>query len=217
MDPSPTQVLCQVPGESATPQYLPLSEVTRAVVKTAANPYVATIADETILCCGLSNQVVTLPTGPGVPVGKTFTIKVVGAGVPVNVWAAPDPAGDNVPIDEWQVAWPNGGNFQLWNAPSTTQNGSAVTLRWAGRYVYDGVMSSTAAQTHLKSASAAFTADDVGSVVRVAGAGAGGIDLMATISSLVSATEVVLGGSCATTVAAARVSVGAQYWVVGKV
>jgi hypothetical protein len=77
-----------------------------------------------------------------------------------------------------------------------------------GRTVADGVMSSTTNPTYLDSATADFTSADVGLAVRVVGAGASGIDLVTTISSVTSTTVAVLATACSTSVTAAQTSIG---------
>lgn len=64
----------------------------------------------------------------------------------------------------------------------------------------------TAASTTLTSQVAAFVAGDVGKSVVVAGAGVDGADLRATISSVTSATQVVLSAAASTTVSGAKLS-----------
>jgi hypothetical protein len=78
-----------------------------------------------------------------------------------------------------------------------------------GREVTDGAMDKTTDPTHLGSASAAFVSGDVGSVVIVMGAGAGGADLITTIASVSSGTLAILSEAALTTVSAAKVYIGA--------
>lgn len=75
-----------------------------------------------------------------------------------------------------------------------------------GRVVTDGEM--TAASASLTSASAAFTAADVGKYIVVKGAGAAGVPLISTISAFVSSTQVTLAGAASTTVSGVRVAYG---------
>ena len=82
----------------------------------------------------------------------------------------------------------------------------AVTVD--GRTVNDGAMSSVTNPTFLNSATAAFVSGDVGSAVRVVGAGAAGVDLVTTVASVTSGTVAVLASPCLTTVAAAQASLG---------
>ena len=75
--------------------------------------------------------------------------------------------------------------------------------------MFDGAMSSSASPTHLTSATAAFTSDDIGLAVRVIGAGAAGADLVSTVASISSGTVAVLADSASTTVTGAQSSIGA--------
>jgi hypothetical protein len=77
-----------------------------------------------------------------------------------------------------------------------------------GRTVTDGAMSSSVNPTYLDSATAAFVSGDIGSTVRVVGAGSGGADLVTTIASINSGTEAVLTDAASTTVSGAQVSIG---------
>jgi hypothetical protein len=70
----------------------------------------------------------------------------------------------------------------------------------------DGAMTSGSAS--LSSASAVFTPADVGKVVSVTGAGAGGVPLGTTISAWVSSTQVTLSATASTTVSGAKYSYG---------
>jgi hypothetical protein len=65
-----------------------------------------------------------------------------------------------------------------------------------------------AASTALTVAGAAFTADDVGKIILVPGAGASGAILISTIAAVVSATQVTLGDPAGTALAAASTTVG---------
>ena len=82
------------------------------------------------------------------------------------------------------------------------------TVTIAGRTVADGAMSSITNPTYLTSATANFVSGDVGSAVRVVGAGVAGADLVTTVASITSTSVCVLVGSCATTVTAAQTSIG---------
>lgn len=70
------------------------------------------------------------------------------------------------------------------------------------RLVTDAAMTSGSAT--VTSASAAFTAADVGKSVRVGGAGAAGVDLYTTVSSVTNSTTAVLAANASTTVASAQ-------------
>lgn len=88
------------------------------------------------------------------------------------------------------------------DSPSVVQTGTApyatgavgsaapITLQSGGNSATDGAM--TSASTTLTSATAGFTTFDVGKIVRVAGAGAGGAQLVSRIASYTNATTVVL-------------------------
>ena len=95
----------------------------------------------------------------------------------------------------------------------TAQAAATLSPKWWGalgntRSVTDGVMSSTTNPTFLTSATASFTAADVGSNVVVAGAGAAGANLATTIASVTNSTTVVLSVACTTSASAATVLVG---------
>ena len=77
-----------------------------------------------------------------------------------------------------------------------------------GRTVLDGAMSSATNPTYLNSATASFVSGDVGLAVRVVGAGAAGVDLVTTVSSVTSGSIAVLASPCLTTVTAAQSSIG---------
>lgn len=77
------------------------------------------------------------------------------------------------------------------------------------RTVTDGVMSSSVNPTHLSSATAAFTSNDVGKIISVAGAGPTGAALVGTVSSIISGTVAVLSASASTTVSGATVVIQA--------
>lgn len=74
-----------------------------------------------------------------------------------------------------------------------------------GKAVGDGAMSSSVNTTTLTSATAGFTAADVGKVIIVNGAGAAGVPLSTTISTFTNATTVILAAAAATTVSNASV------------
>jgi hypothetical protein len=76
-----------------------------------------------------------------------------------------------------------------------------------GRTVTDGAI--TATQDVLTSATANFVSGDVGSAVRVVGAGAAGVDLVTTIASVTNSTTAVLAANASTTVTGAQTSIGA--------
>jgi hypothetical protein len=86
-----------------------------------------------------------------------------------------------------------------------TAIGSAIP---DGRTVQDGVMSTAASSAYLVSATAAFTAADVGKDITIVGAGAGAIDLVTTIASVINSFVAVLAADCATSVTAAVVVIG---------
>ena len=89
-------------------------------------------------------------------------------------------------------------------------NPSAIqSLALNGRTVTDAAVSSSTNPTYLSSATAAFVAGDVGSAVRVAGAGAAGVDLVTTIASINSGTVAVLTVGASTTVSGAMANIGA--------
>jgi putative cofactor-binding repeat protein len=75
-----------------------------------------------------------------------------------------------------------------------------------GRRVTDGAI--TSGQATLTSATAAFTAADVGKLCYVAGAGAAAAQMATTISAYVNATTVTLAANASTTVSAAAVDYG---------
>jgi len=101
----------------------------------------------------------------------------------------------------------NSGTEAVLNSPClTTVSGAEVTI---GRSASDGVMSTTTAHTFLASLMANFQAGDVGAVIRVAGAGTAGADLVTTIASVTSTDVAVLAASCLTSVTAAQTSIGA--------
>lgn len=75
-----------------------------------------------------------------------------------------------------------------------------------GRIVTDGAI--TTGTDTLTSATADFVSGDVGSDVRVVGAGAAGADLVTTISSVTNSTTAVLAATAGTTVTAADVGIG---------
>ena len=77
-----------------------------------------------------------------------------------------------------------------------------------GRTVNDAAMSSSVNPTYLDSATAVFSVGDVGLAVRVVGAGAAGADLVTTVASYTSPTEVVLTDAASTTVTGAQASIG---------
>ncbi len=83
------------------------------------------------------------------------------------------------------------------------------TLVINGRTVADGAMSNTTNPTYLTSLTAAFVAGDVGTAVRVVGAGTAGADLVTTVASITSPTVAVLTLGASTTVTAAQTSLGA--------
>jgi hypothetical protein len=78
-----------------------------------------------------------------------------------------------------------------------------------GRRVADGAMSSTSNPTQLSSATASFVSGDIGSAVRVPGAGTSGADLSAIIVSISSGTVAVLNTGATTTVSGAAVTIAA--------
>lgn len=82
---------------------------------------------------------------------------------------------------------------------SYINTGATLTFTVYRQRSQDAAM--TAASTTLTSQVAAFVAGDVGKSVVVAGAGVDGADLRATISSVTSATQVVLSTAASTTVA----------------
>lgn len=75
-----------------------------------------------------------------------------------------------------------------------------------GIYFNDGAVTSTT--TAFTSASATFTAGDVGKVITIEGAGAAGVDLTTTIAAYVSATAVTLTVAASTTVSSASFTYG---------
>lgn len=80
--------------------------------------------------------------------------------------------------------------------------------KFDGRRVTDGAM--TAASANLDSATAAFTAGDVGKIVDVAGAGAAGVHLLTTIATYVSASRVTTTVAASTSVTGAIVLYGSD-------
>jgi hypothetical protein len=70
-------------------------------------------------------------------------------------------------------------------------------------------MSSSVNPTYLTSVTASFVAGDVGSAVRVPGAGTAGADLVGIIVAINSGTVAVLSATCATTVTGAAVTIAA--------
>lgn len=95
--------------------------------------------------------------------------------------------------------------FSLDSLDVSTEIETLLTKAYGGRNVTDGVM--TAASTNLTSATAAFTSTDVGRMVIVAGAGAGGGELVSTIASVTSGTAVVLSDPSVGAVSAASVRI----------
>jgi hypothetical protein len=83
--------------------------------------------------------------------------------------------------------------FTMESYDVSTEVESMVTAAYGGRSVSDAV--TTAESSTLTSATAAFTSEDVGRQVTVAGAGVGGGELVATIVSVESGTSVTLSES----------------------
>jgi len=75
-----------------------------------------------------------------------------------------------------------------------------------GVVVNDGSISATT--TTLSSATAAFTASDVGKIISVEGAGASGVALSTTIAAYISSSSVTLGAAASSTVSSATVMFG---------
>lgn len=94
-----------------------------------------------------------------------------------------------------------------------TQNPAGILRRGyttdAGRTYTDGVMNGSTGV--LTSASAGFTAADVGKSIVVVGAGTSGANLSTTIASYQSATQVTLTANSATAVSGATFSFGAGF------
>lgn len=76
------------------------------------------------------------------------------------------------------------------------------------KQVTDGSMSSVSSPTTLTSASANFTAADVGKSIGVQGAAAAGADLLTTIAAFISSTQVTLTVGASTTVSGAKTLYG---------
>ena len=87
----------------------------------------------------------------------------------------------------------------------STEVEALLTGQDGARTVADGGI--TAAATTLTSATAAFTSDDVGKQVIVAGAGADGVNLVTTIDTVTDASNVELSDAAETTVADASVTI----------
>jgi hypothetical protein len=94
------------------------------------------------------------------------------------------------------VAVPVAAPLPFVNVKDYAAIGNGVTL-------LDGVMSMSTNPTYFTSASAVFTAADVGKAITVDGAGAAGAQLVTTITAYTSATAVTLAAGASTTVAAA--------------
>lgn len=90
----------------------------------------------------------------------------------------------------------------IYNCPKAIQTPSQACRT----YVTDGAI--TSGDNTLTSASGPFLATDVGTAVNVAGAGAAGVSMYATISTYNSATSVSLSGNASTTVTGATTTVG---------
>lgn len=101
--------------------------------------------------------------------------------------------------------------FQSWSGTSTPlpsgQSANGLQASYpAVRTVADAAITSGAAI--LTSATAAFTAADVGSAITVAGAGAAAATLTTTVLSYTNATTVVLAANAGTTVTGASCTIG---------
>lgn len=95
--------------------------------------------------------------------------------------------------------------FSLESYDTSTEVEALLTNAYAGRTVTTGAI--TAASANLTATGAAFTADEVGYQVRVVGAGTGGADLVSTILTYTSATQVTLADNAVTTVTGATVDI----------
>lgn len=95
--------------------------------------------------------------------------------------------------------------FSLDSFDVSTEIEALLTQAYAGREVNTGAM--TAADATLTATGGGFAAADVGRMVIVAGAGTDGAELVTTIASVTSATEVELTDAAATTVTSANVQV----------
>ena len=78
-----------------------------------------------------------------------------------------------------------------------------------GRSTTNGVMSTTTAATFLASATAAFVSGDIGSAIRVVGAGVAGADLVTTVASINGSAIAVLTAAATTSIASTQASLGA--------
>jgi len=87
----------------------------------------------------------------------------------------------------------------------TTVSAAHVVI---GRSTTNGVMSTATAATFLASATAAFVSGDIGSTIRVVGAGVAGADLVTTVVSINGSAIAVLAAAATTSVASAQVSLG---------
>jgi hypothetical protein len=111
------------------------------------------------------------------------------------------------------ISWGSGGQVTDSGSVCGSSGTDIIDVKAFGaigdaRTVSDGAMSSTVNPTYLSSASAAFTSNDVGKAVTVVGAGAAGVPLTGTISSVSSSTVAVLSVSASTTVSGAVASIG---------
>lgn len=124
----------------------------------------------------------------------------IRAGLPINATTlAPVTVGTSGALLAGQAGHPVALWLELADLIESARDSGA--WRGAGRTVTDAAM--TSGSTTLTSASAAFTAADVGKSVRILGAGSAGGALATNIASVTNATTAVLGGGAGTTASGA--------------
>lgn len=115
-------------------------------------------------------------------------------------------AGNAVPTNFNGISGhPLAGVLEVTDAIETSRNSGIVKALPGSRIVNDGAISS--GTTTLTSATAAFSASDVGRIVRISGAGSAGAVLATSISSYSSSTTVTIAAAASTTAAGAQVLV----------
>jgi hypothetical protein len=139
------------------------------------------------------------PTGVGFNALGDITARSLTI-IPSSPYTPNLPGATNTPTPAGVIAaklYDYGG--QVWNVKAFGALGDAKT-------VSDGAI--TSGQTTLTSASAGFTATDVGKSVGIAGAGAAGASLVTTITVFTNSTTVTVGVAAGTTVTNANVCWG---------
>lgn len=107
-----------------------------------------------------------------------------------------------------QAGHPLSGFIEIADTVETARNSGKWKVSATARAVADGAI--TTGTPTLTSNTAAFTAADLGTVVYVAGAGAAGAALIATIQTINSGTSVTLSANAGTTVSGAATGLGAM-------